>query len=315
MLTVFFCYYFTEIYYKCKYAYKFQIFATIMKEKGLIHKIWAVLKKRYRFLVVNDETLEERGSIKLSSLNVFVFVLLFSFCFFILSFILIVYSPINEHLPGKSSTKVQKEIISLAIKSDSLETALKIRSLYLKNIEAIIRGDSLVFDYSYDSLNKINDEEIIFSVSKEDSLLREKVEEEEQGLLNIGAPEPTKYFLFYPPLKNGIISDSFSVKNDHYAVDIVAKKGAKIKSILEGTVVVSDWNPQTGYVIGIQHPNNFISFYKHCSRLLKKTGDAVSVGEYIAIIGNSGELSTGPHLHLELWRNGNPLNPENYIAF
>jgi murein DD-endopeptidase MepM/ murein hydrolase activator NlpD len=105
------------------------------------------------------------------------------------------------------------------------------------------------------------------------------------------------------------------MKNDHYAIDLVAKKGTKIKSILEGTVILSDWNPKTGYVIGIQHPNNFISFYKHCSRLLKQAGDVVTVGEYIAIIGNSGELSTGPHLHLELWKNGVPLNPESYIAF
>ena len=286
-----------------------------MKEKGFIHAIWAILKKRYRLLLVSDEALEEQGVINFSMLNALFFIFLFLFCFFFLSFILIVYSPINERLPGKSSSRVQKELISLSLKSDSLETALKIRDLYLKNIEAIIKGDSLVFDYAYDSLKKINDDKIIFSVSEEDSLLRLRVEKEEQSMLSANTNEPTKYFLFYPPIENSLISDSFSMKNDHYAIDLVAKKGAKIKSILEGTVILSDWNPKTGYVIGIQHPNNFISFYKHCSRLLKQAGDVVTVGEYIAIIGNSGELSTGPHLHLELWKNGVPLNPESYIAF
>ena len=286
-----------------------------MKEKGFIHAIWAILKKRYRLLLVSDETLEEKSAVNFSRLNAIFFVFLFLFCFFFLSFIIIVYSPINERLPGKSSSNVQKELISLSLKSDSLETALKIRDLYLKNIEAIIRGDSLVFNYAYDSLKKISDDEIIFSVSEEDSLLRVRVEKEEQGMLKTNTNKPTKYFLFYPPIENSLISDSFSMKNDHYAIDLVAKKGTKIKSILEGTVILSDWNPKTGYVIGIQHPNNFISFYKHCSRLLKQAGDVVTVGEYIAIIGNSGELSTGPHLHLELWKNGVPLNPESYIAF
>ena len=286
-----------------------------MKEKGFIHAIWAILKKRYRLLLVSDETLEEKSAVNFSRLNAVFFVFLFLFCFFILSFIIIVYSPINERLPGKSSSRVQKELISLSLKSDSLETALKIRDLYLKNIEAIIKGDSSIFDYAYDSLQKISDEGIIFSVSEEDSLLRVRVEKEEQGMLKTNTNEPTKYFLFYPPIENSLISDSFSMKNDHYAIDLVAKKGTKIKSILEGTVILSDWNPKTGYVIGIQHPNNFISFYKHCSRLLKQAGDVVTVGEYIAIIGNSGELSTGPHLHLELWKNGVPLNPESYIAF
>ena len=117
------------------------------------------------------------------------------------------------------------------------------------------------------------------------------------------------------PLSKGMISDSFNLSNGHYAIDLVAKAGTKIKSISGGTVIVSDWNPETGHVIGIQHKNNFISFYKHCFRLLKKTGDVVELGEHIAIIGNSGELSTGPHLHLELWQNGVPMNPANFIAF
>jgi murein DD-endopeptidase MepM/ murein hydrolase activator NlpD len=285
-----------------------------MKEKPSKTRFWNKLKKRYRFVVINDDSLEERASIKLSKTNIISLVFLFSLVSFVFSFLFIVYSPLKEHLPGKSSLKIQKDLISLVIKSDSLEKALNIRSLYLSNIEAIIKGDSLNFNTYLDSLSSSKEKEINFSFSKEDSLLRIKVENEDQSSISVESKKITKYFLFYPPLQ-GIISDPYSLKNNHFAVDIVAKKGTKVKSVLGGSVIISDWNPETGYVIGIQHANNYLSFYKHCSRLLKKTGDVVSVGEYIAVIGNSGELSTGPHLHLELWQNGVPLNPEDYISF
>jgi murein DD-endopeptidase MepM/ murein hydrolase activator NlpD len=302
------------IYNTCKYAYNFQIFAFIMKEKPSRNRIWNQLKKKYRFVIINDDSLEERASLRLTKTNMISLSFLFSLVFFIISFLIIVYSPLKDHLPGKSSEKVQKNLMSLTLKSDSFERALNIRDLYLNNIEAIIKGDSLNFNNYNDTINNLIDSEIEFTVSKEDSLLRAKVESEDQSSIALQTNKDTKYFLFYPPL-DGVISDSYSLEKNHFATDIVAKKGTKIKCIMEGSVIISSWNPETGYVIGIQHANNYISFYKHCSRLLKKTGDIVSLGEYIAIIGNTGELSTGPHLHLELWQNGTPLNPENYISF
>jgi len=175
-------------------------------------------------------------------------------------------------------------------------------------------SDSVSFNFLDDSLDMVDNGEITFFKSKEDSMLRIRVEREDQSSIRIDSKKRTKQLLFFPPV-NGLISDSFNLKTNHFAVDLVAKKGSKIKSVKRGTVIVSDWNPETGYVIGIQHEDNFISFYKHCSVLLKKVGDIVSTGENIAIIGNSGELSSGPHLHLELWKNGAPLNPTNYIAF
>ena len=173
---------------------------------------------------------------------------------------------------------MQKELINLTLKSDSLEKALYVRSLYLSNIEAVIKGDTSIFAFSEDTISTfLSQNELSFAASKEDSSLRARVEKEDLGSIDQNINKETNILLFYPPLE-GMISDSFNFSNDHFAVDLVAKKGTKIKAVSEGTVIVSNWNPETGYVIGVQHQNNFISFYKHCSQLLKKTGDVVETG-------------------------------------
>ena len=292
----------------------FRYLQNIMEQKSFKNKIVNFFNKTFRLVVINDETLEEEGFLKLSRSNIIVLASVLLVSAFVISFCIIVYSPLNKYLPGKSSELVQKELVTLALKSDSLASALSISSLYLSNIESIIKGDSINFEYLDDSLNKIDNSEINFFKSKEDSLLRIRVEREDQSSINLNSQRKSKQFLFFPPIE-GFISDSFNLKTNHYGIDLVAKTGAKIKSIGEGTVVVSDWNPQTGYVLGIQHSENFISFYKHCSVLLKNVGDIITTGENIAIIGNSGELSSGPHLHFELWKSGVPLDPSLYISF
>ena len=292
----------------------FRYLQSIMEQKSIKNKIVNFFNKTFRLVVINDETLEEEGFLKLSRSNIIVLASVLLISAFAISFCIIVYSPLNKYLPGKSSELVQKELVTLALKSDSLASALSISSLYLSNIESIIKGDSISFEYLDDSLNKIDNSEIVFFKSKEDSLLRIRVEREDQSSINLNSKRKSKQFLFFPPIE-GFISDSFNLKTNHYAIDLVAKTGTKIKSIGEGTVVVSDWNPQTGYVLGIQHSENFISFYKHCSVLLKNVGDIITTGENIAIIGNSGELSSGPHLHFELWKSGAPLDPSLYISF
>ena len=285
-----------------------------MTQKKFKNNIINFFNKKFRLVVINDETLEEEGLLKISRSNIIALISLVVIFIFIISFLIIVYSPLNKHLPGKSSDLVQKEFIQLALKSDSLASALSISSLYLSNIESIIKGDSISFEYLDDSLNKIDNSEVSFFKSKEDSLLRMRVEKEDQSSLNLNSKRRNKQFLFFPPVE-GFVSDSFNLQTNHYGIDLVAKSGTKIKSIGEGTVIVSDWNPQTGYVLGIQHSENFISFYKHCSVLLKNVGEIITTGENIAIIGNSGELSSGPHLHLELWKSGTPLDPSLYISF
>lgn len=292
----------------------FRYLQYIMAQKKFKSNIINFFNKKFRLVVINDETLEEEGLLKISRSNIIALTSLVVIFIFIISFLIIVYSPLNKHLPGKSSELVQKELIQLALKSDSLASALSISSLYLSNIESIIKGDSISFEYLDDSLNKIDNSEVSFFKSKEDSLLRMRVEKEDQSSINLNSKRRNKQFLFFPPVE-GFVSDSFNLQTNHYGIDLVAKSGAKIKSIGEGTVIVSDWNPQTGYVLGIQHSEDFISFYKHCSVLLKNVGDIITTGENIAIIGNSGELSSGPHLHLELWKSGTPLDPSLYISF
>ncbi len=292
----------------------FRYLQNIMEQKSFKNKTVNFFNKTFRLVVINDETLEEEGFLKLSRSNIIILASVLLVSAFVISFCIIVYSPLNKHLPGKSSELVQKELLTLALKSDSLASALSISSLYLSNIESIIKGDSINFEYLDDSLNKIDNSEINFFKSKEDSLLRIRVEREDQSSINLNSQRKSKQFLFFPPIE-GFISDSFNLKTNHYGIDLVAKTGTKIKSIGEGTVVVSDWNPQTGYVLGIQHSENFISFYKHCSVLLRNVGDIITTGENIAIIGNSGELSSGPHLHFELWKSGVPLDPSLYISF
>lgn len=292
----------------------FRYLQYIMAQKKFKSNIINFFNKKFRLVVINDETLEEEGLLKISRSNIIALTSLVVIFIFIISFLIIVYSPLNKHLPGKSSEIVQKELIQLALKSDSLASALSISSLYLSNIGSIIKGDSISFEYLDDSLNKIDNSEVSFFKSKEDSLLRMRVEKEDQSSINLNSKRRNKQFLFFPPVE-GFVSDSFNLQTNHYGIDLVAKSGAKIKSIGEGTVIVSDWNPQTGYVLGIQHSEDFISFYKHCSVLLKNVGDIITTGENIAIIGNSGELSSGPHLHLELWKSGTPLDPSLYISF
>ena len=271
------------------------------------------LKNKYRFVVLTDDSFEERLSFSFSRLNIIGFLSLLFLFLLSLSLALLIFSPLKEYIPGKSSSSVQKELIRITLETDSLKKALNIRALYLNNISSIMKGETLDF-IKKDSINISNDNAINFSKSNEDSILRLEVEAEDKSSVTQMKSDNSRHLLFYSPL-SGSISDPFDFKTEHYAVDIVGKKGSKVRSVLEGTVIVNSWNPQTGNVIGIQHANNFISFYKHCSLSLKQVGDFVSVGENIGIIGNTGELSTGPHLHFELWENGNPLNPEDYISF
>ena len=289
------------------------IFANIMQDKEGREKYWSKLFHKYRFVIMTDSSFEEKLSVKLTRINVIAFVgTLVFFCFFS-TMLLIAYTPLSEYVPGKSTIEVQKGLIELNIKSDSLEAILLNRSIYLENINKIINGEELVTPENYEEITNTQNP-ISFEKSIDDSLFRVKVETEDKSSIYKKDNTNNSNLMFFTPL-SGLISDGYNNKTKHFGIDLVAKEKSRISSVLDGTVVISHWAYETGYVIGVQHNNDYLSFYKHNSVLLKSVGDYVNAGDHIAIIGNSGELSSGPHLHFELWHKGVPVNPENYISF
>ena len=290
------------------------IFANIMEDKEVGEKYWSKLLQKYRFVIMTDSSFEEKLSVKLSRLNVLAFAGIIVFVCFFSTLILISYTPLSEYVPGKSSAEVQKGLIALSLKSDSLESILLKRAVYLENINNIISGNELITPIEGEDITLKQEGEIVFEKSKEDSLLRVSVEAEDKSSLYIKSVSENNYLMFFTPL-TGLISDGYNSKTKHFGVDLVAKEKSRISSVLDGTVIISHWTSETGHVIAIQHKNDYISLYKHNSLLLKEVGDFVNAGDHVAIIGNSGELSSGPHLHFELWHKGTPVNPENYISF
>ena len=283
------------------------------KKKHLVNK----LKHKYRLIIYNDDTFEEVGFLRLSRLNLFSIIGSGLILLIPGITVLIAFTPIREFIPGYPDGNMRRNIITNVYKLDSLEHEIEIRDRYFESINTIIRGGTpLSFENAQDTSVKY--EEISFDKSEHDSLLRQQIEEEELFNLSILANASNKTDFssihFYPPVK-GLVTNSFNANENHFGTDIVTASNKVVVATLDGAVIIANWTLETGYVVQIQHENNLISIYKHNSELLKKVGNHVTAGEAIAIIGNSGELTSGPHLHFELWHNGTPLDPEDYIAF
>lgn len=273
-------------------------------------------------VIFNDETFEERLIFRLTRLNVLSVVVSLSIIFTVLTFLLIIYSPIKEYIPGYSSNYQRESLIRLNIMADSLQRELDRKDLFFENIKNIIEEKEFEQPNETHKSESKKYDTIKLKKSIEDSLLRlefegqnlhnlyfsETVENTEQNTVSI------RTLNFYPPVR-GIVTSKFDLSKEHYGIDIVSKHNSAIKAIYDGTVIFSGWTLETGYIIALQHQQNIVSFYKHNSVILKKVGQKVSAGEPIAITGESGEMTTGPHLHFELWHNGVPVNPEDYIIF
>jgi len=273
------------------------------------------LTHKYRLVILNEDSFEERFSLKLSRLNVFVLGGVFSILLVALTTFFIAFTPVREYIPGYASTKLKKEAVRLTFEVDSLKHKLHILEKYTSTIQAVLTGK--ITPESVDSIrtniDKFDIDETKLNASKADSIFREKIDKKDRFPLVDGNLNKAK-IVFFAPL-TGAITQKFNAQNKHFAVDIVAKTGTPIKAIADGTVIFSGWTAETGYVLIIEHPYEFISVYKHNGVLLKQQGDFVKSGEVIANVGNTGELTTGPHLHFELWHKGYPVNPINYIDF
>ena len=283
------------------------------KKKG---KLKQKLTNKYRLVVLNENTFEERFSLKLSRLNIYIFGGLFSVTLISATIVLIAFTPLKEYIPGYSSTQLQKNATKLTVESDSLKNRLAMLENYTNSIKSVLTGELTsdeVIDSIQDSAKRIQIDESTLDASKQDSIFREKTESRDRFPLSDESQNKLK-IVFFAPI-SGNVSQSFNSENKHFAIDVVAKVGTPVKAAADGTVIFSEWTTETGYVIILKHANNFISVYKHNGTLLKQQGDLVQSGEAIASIGSSGELTTGPHLHFELWSDGYAVNPANYIDF
>lgn len=286
------------------------------KKKVNKAKIKEKLTFKYRFVVLNEDTFEERFSFKLNRLNVLILSSLFSVLLIGSTIFLIAFTPLKEYIPGYSSTSLKKKATDLVYKVDSLQQKLAVNDVYLNNIQQVLTGEVKDFTINRDSIEEqIQTEDIKLdkTISPADSIFREEVEREDRFSVFEKATKKTD-LVFFAPIK-GKITDVYNAKEKHYAIDIAVEKDSPVKAVADGTVIFTGFTADTGFVIILEHQKGFLSVYKHNSSIHKEQGDIVKSGEAIANAGSTGELSTGPHLHFELWNDGFPVNPENFIDF
>ena len=270
----------------------------------------------YKVVVSSEDTFEEKLSFKANKINVFIIMLLYSIILIAFTISIVFFTQLREMVPGYSSSDLLNRAIYLTKKTDSLEQQIALNNKFYKSIEDVLSGNVDEFisrdELSIDS-NLINPDIFTISPNLQDSILRQYVENEDKfNLTNNELVIENK--MFFSPIK-GEITQSFNFNENHFAIDIAADIGTPVKSVLDGKIIFSEWSLETGYVVVIDHGENIISVYKHNSKTLKEQNDFVQAGEVIAYSGNQGNLSSGPHLHFELWKNGTPIDPEPLLNF
>jgi len=284
-------------------------------------KFFQRLKHTYRFVFIQENALEEVWHLRFTPMNILSITGTIFIILVVGSMALVMFTPLRVLVPGYPTNAMRQQIKTNVILLDSLEHEINLRDKYIRTVNAIVSGREPELTEAETEERRTNYENITFIRSEQDSLLRKHVEEEER--FNFAMHTPTassseemliSRIHFFKPVE-GVVSSKFNLNDNHFGIDIVAAPNEVVKSIYDGTVIMSAWTIETGYVVQVQHPANIISVYKHNARRLKKQGDRVKAGDAIAIVGNSGELTTGPHLHVEIWQNGAPVNPEDFIVF
>ncbi len=279
-------------------------------------KRWERLRYKYKLSVVNETSYEEVLKFRLSRLHVLMVLSVLAVLLVSLTILLIAFTDLREFIPGYPDRNMRKMMAQNAIRVDSLTDEVMKRDRYLNAIQLVLNGaDSSYLQMARNGRLKAGYDTVHFELSEQESAFRAEIEEQERFNLGLGIKEQNKDYYHFFPLIEGVVTQVFDEKKRHYGTDIVAKANAKVAAVLDGVVVFTGWTVKTGYVIQVQHANNLLSIYKHNSILLKQHGDYVRAGEVVAVVGNTGEESSGPHLHFELWRAGNPLNPEDFIRF
>tara|TARA_E500000081_G_C6134078_1_gene355547 strand:+ start:720 stop:1598 length:879 start_codon:yes stop_codon:yes gene_type:complete len=288
-----------------------------MADKKNKKRLWIQnLLNQYRMIVINEKTFNEELSFRLTRLNIIVVAILIITFIFIGAFFLVAYTPLKEFIPGYTSTKLRKDAIRNSFLLDSLSSEFLKQHQFIKAMKSALIGEAKPDDRTLGAINN-NNLEILNTeertLVKADSLLRLQVTQEDKYNVMPNLQGNVKFMLFSPA--SGIISQPFNNEIKHFAVDIALAKDVPIKSVAPGAVILADWTADTGYVIVIKHDYGLLSVYKHNASIQKSQGDLVEAGEVIAYAGDTGELSTGYHLHFELWIDGYPVDPTNFIDF
>lgn len=298
-------------------TYGLRIFALKMaKEEKKRRQFLQKLLNPYLVMIIDEETFEEQTQIRFSRLKMIFVGLLMIGVLGTLIFSTIAFTPLKEYIPGYDSSELRKKAVQNLFLADSLITLYNQNIQYLNSVRKVLSED-ISFEESQLSVEQLENQNLaVPSFTEpilEDSLLRAFVSQQDKYNPLISDKVEINSYLFPPAL--GPISQPFDLKESHFAVDIVVKENTPIKAIADGTVIFSEWTAETGYVIILEHSLGILSVYKHNASLTKKQGDSVLSGEVIATAGNTGELSTGFHLHFELWMDGYPMNPENFFNF
>lgn len=276
---------------------------------------WKNFKFKYKLTVTNENTLEEIVGIHVSKLNGLSILLSAVTVIFLIAALIIAFTPLRNYLPGYMNTEVREQVVVNALRADSLQWVLERQRMYIMNVQDIISGnvkpDSI---HSIDSLTVVRSEELMERTQAEEEFRKQYEETERYNLTTIDNSASTTGLIFFRPTR-GMLSSGFDANKKHFGIDIAANPNESILSTLDGTVIMATYTADTGYVIQVQHGQNLVSVYKHCGSLLKKEGDTVKAGEAIALVGNTGEKTTGPHLHFEIWNRGRALDPSKYIVF
>ena len=277
------------------------------------------LTNKYLLIIRNEENFAEKTTISFNYARLLLILSGLGLALLALAMYLITVLLDQWLDPRHAYMEANRKILELSMQIDSLEIQVKSKNVYIENVRRIIAGEEIDQNISSSTETELQSSEISEAIQPIDSQFRANFEVSELSevtafpiTISSSVYELRDIYLFSPI--DGTIVDGFDPKRDHYAVDIVAKENEPVSSVADGVVILSSWTLDGGYILAIQHTGNLISVYKHNSELFKNVGNFVEAGEVIATIGNTGELTSGPHLHLELWHNGNPVNPQEYIA-
>jgi len=278
-------------------------------------------------IVRNEEDFAEKTTLTFTYAKLTMFIVSICMIIFIISLFLVNTLLKQWFDPRYAQAEANRKLVELSLAVDSLEQEIDQSHQFFNSFQYIVSGDSVLeteTTYLANADSRAVEGELGSNreagdqkPSQIDTEFREEFEESGVEMLTSASLAPSSQLdelFFFSPLA-GIISAPYDPKIAHYGVDVVSKKNEPIKSVADGTVILASWTQDAGYVIAVQHRSNVISVYKHNSSLLKKMGEFVSAGDVIGIIGNTGELTTGPHLHFELWYNGNPMDPEEFVSF